>query len=58
MAEQKQANHGQQDWEDRACQTFSAERKEDFVVLVLAGITLALVWTGLVGPQFFKSLFF
>jgi hypothetical protein len=58
MAEENKANNVQQDWEDRACQTFSAERKEDMVVLVLAGLTVALVWTGLVGSQFFKSLFF
>lgn len=48
----------QNDWEDRASATFSAERKEDFVVLILAAITVALVWTGMIGPQFFKSLFF
>lgn len=48
----------QNEWEDRASQTFSAERKEDFVVLIMAAITVALVWTCLVGPQFFNSLFF
>lgn len=58
MAKQTIDNNVHQEWEDRACQTFSAERKEDFVVLVMAGITVVLVWTGLVGPQFFKSLFF
>lgn len=47
-----------QEWEDRASKTFSAERKEDIVVLVMSAITVAVVWTGLVGPQFFKSLFF
>jgi hypothetical protein len=46
------------EWEDRACKTFSAERKEDFVVLVLAGITVLLVWVGSIGPKFFNSLFF
>jgi hypothetical protein len=45
-------------WEDRACKTFSAERKEDSVVLILAAITVALVWTGILGPKFFTSLFF
>jgi hypothetical protein len=58
MAEQQKDDQVRQDWEDRACQTFSAERKEDFVVLALAGITVLLVWTGVIGPQFFKSLFF
>jgi hypothetical protein len=48
----------QKEWENRASQTFSAERKEDFVVLILAAVTVAVVWTGLAGPQFFKSLFF
>ena len=47
-----------QEWEDKACKTFSAERREDFIVLMLAGITVVLVWTGIVGPTFFKSLFF
>jgi hypothetical protein len=46
------------EWEERASKTFSAERKEDFFVLILSGITVALVWTGLIGTKFFKSLFF
>jgi len=45
-------------WEERACKTFSAERKEDTVVLVLAAITVALVWTGILGSKFFNSMFF
>jgi hypothetical protein len=53
---EKQTVHNE--WEDRASQTFSAERKEDVVVLILAAITVAVVWTGVVGSQFFKSLFF
>ncbi|MFP5213225.1 MAG: hypothetical protein ACLGPL_07580 [Acidobacteriota bacterium] len=55
MAESKK---DAQNWEERASNTFSAERKEDFFVLVLAGITVLLVWTGIVGPKFFNSLFF
>lgn len=46
------------EWEDKAKNTFSAERKEDVFVLVLAAITVFLVLTGIVGPTFFKSLFF
>lgn len=36
----------------------SAERREDYMVLILAAITVALVSTGAIGPTFFKSLFF
>lgn len=46
------------EWEDRANQKFSAERKEDFLVLILAAITVVVVCTGLVGSQFFKWVFF
>lgn len=56
MADLEKENR--EEWEDRACKTFSAERKEDSVVLVLAGITVVLVWSGLIGVNFFKSLFF
>ena len=45
-------------WEDKASATFSAELKEDFVVLILAAVTVAAVWAGVIGPKFFKSLFF
>ncbi|MCU0588045.1 MAG: hypothetical protein MUF52_07790 [Syntrophobacteraceae bacterium] len=47
-----------EDWDERACRTFSAERREDTVVLVLAAITVVLVWSGMIGTDFFKSLFF
>lgn len=46
------------DWEEKAKSTFSAERREDFVVLVIAAITVILVLTGTIGPKFFGSLFF
>lgn len=46
------------EWEEKAKSTFSAERKEDIVVLILATITVMLVMTGVLGPNFFKSLFF
>jgi hypothetical protein len=52
-----QAIHLEQ-WENKAKAADSAERKEDYMVLVLAGITVALVMSGLIGPGFFKSLFF
>jgi hypothetical protein len=44
--------------ESKAKAADSAERREDYVVLMLAGITVALVLTGAIGPGFFKSLFF
>jgi hypothetical protein len=45
-------------YEARAKATFSAERKEDIFVLAVAGITVALVLVGVIGPSFVKSLFF
>jgi hypothetical protein len=45
-------------YEEKAKSTFSAERKEDYFVLVVAAITVALVLTGAIGPNFYKSLFF
>lgn len=45
-------------YEAKAKSTFSAERKEDYFVLVLATVTVVLVLTGVIGPGFFKSLFF
>lgn len=42
----------------KAKSTFSAERKEDYFVLAVAAITVALVMSGAIGPNFFKSLFF
>lgn len=44
--------------EAKAKATFSAERKEDLVVLVIAAIVVALVITGVIGPKFYSSLFF
>ncbi len=58
MSKECNQQNVQKEWENRASQTFSAERKEDLVVLVMAAITVAVVWTGIVGPKFFKSLFF
>jgi len=55
MSEQIQANN---EWADKAKSTFSAERKEDVFVLIISTITVILVLTGLIGPGFFKSLFF
>jgi hypothetical protein len=45
-------------YEAKAKSTFSAERKEDYFVLALAAITVALVMSGAIGRGFFKSLFF
>lgn len=44
-------------WEDKAKSTFSAERKEDFFVLIVSAITVLLVLAGIIGPKFYKSLF-
>lgn len=44
--------------EAKAKATFSAERKEDFVVLFIAAIVVILVVSGFIGPKFYSSLFF
>ncbi len=46
------------EFEAKAKATFSAERREDYVVLVMAVIVLILVLGGLIGPKFYRSLFF
>lgn len=46
------------EWQERAEKTFSAERKEDIVVLIISTITVILVLSGIIGPKFYKSLFF
>lgn len=62
MATQENGNGAGQangtDYEQKAKATFSAERHEDFVVLALAAVTVALVVAGVIGPNFVKSLFF
>jgi hypothetical protein len=55
MAEENEKN---KEWEQKAKSTFSAERKEDYFVLFLAAIATVLVLTNVIGPKFFKSLFF
>ena len=44
--------------EAKAKATFSAERKEDIVVLVMAAIVVVLVLVGAIGTKFYSSLFF
>ncbi len=46
------------EFEEKAKKTFSAERREDYVVLVLATITVILVLAGVIGKKFYGSLFF
>lgn len=46
------------DYEKKAQETFSAERKEDVFVLFMAAIAIVLVKIGVIGPSFVKSLFF
>jgi len=48
----------QDDYAEKAKSTFSAERKEDFFVLGLAAVVVVLVLTGVIGPNFYRSLFF
>ncbi|GEM_PF-873835 len=44
--------------EAKAKATFSAERKEDIVVLVMAAIVVVLVLVGAIDTKFYSSLFF
>ena len=46
------------EFEDKAKKFFSAERKEDIWVLILAAITVILGLTGVITPKTFPSLFF
>lgn len=45
------------EFEEKAKKTFSAERREDYVVLVISTITVILVLAGIIGSKFFSSLF-
>jgi hypothetical protein len=46
------------EFEEKSKKTFSAERKEDIWVLILAAITVILGLTGVITPKTFSSLFF
>ena len=46
------------EFEDKAKKVFSAERKEDIWVLILAAITVILGLAGVITPKTFTSLFF
>lgn len=46
------------EYEAKAKSTFSAERKEDYFVLGVAAVIVALVIAGIIGPKFYNSLFF
>ncbi|MCG2721406.1 MAG: hypothetical protein L6290_05240 [Thermodesulfovibrionales bacterium] len=46
------------EFEEKAKKVFSAERKEDIWVLVLAAITVILGLAGVITPKTFPSLFF
>lgn len=48
----------QTEYESKAAKTFSAERREDYFVLILSVIAVVLVMTGIIGPNTVKSLFF
>lgn len=58
MSENSMQTEQNKQWEDKAKASDSAERKEDYVVLVISGITVALVAANIIGPNFLKSLFF
>jgi hypothetical protein len=58
MSEQNNQADQNKQWGAKAKAQDSAERKEDYMVLILAGITVVLVVTGVLGPNFMKSLFF
>ncbi|MDI1472349.1 MAG: hypothetical protein QMD43_04200 [Thermodesulfovibrio sp.] len=45
-------------FEEKAKETFNAERREDYAVLIIATITVILVVLGIIGTQFYSSLFF
>jgi len=46
------------EFEEKAKKVFSAERKEDIWVLIMAAITVILGLTGVITPKTFPSLFF
>lgn len=58
MSDQDSVKEYHQQLEKKAKTADSAERREDYMVLVMAAITVALVSSGVIGPTFFKSLFF
>jgi hypothetical protein len=46
------------EFEEKSKKVFSAERKEDIWVLIMAAITVILGLTGFITPKTFSSLFF
>ncbi len=58
MSEQTNPTAQHDQWAAKAQVQDSAERKEDYMVLVIAAVTVALVMTNAIGSNFFKSLFF
>jgi len=58
MSNHPQQDNGQSKWAAKAKAQDSAERKEDYMVLAMATITVAMVMANIIGPNFFKSLFF
>jgi hypothetical protein len=58
MRDQNASNGQSRQWEVKSKAADSAERKEDYMVLVMAAITVVLVMAKVIGPGSFKSLFF
>jgi hypothetical protein len=46
------------EFEEKSKKVFSAERKEDIWVLIMAAITVILGLTGVITPKTFSSMFF
>lgn len=58
MSDQTASNDQSRQWSDKSKAADSAERQEDYMVLLVAAITVVLVMVGVIGPGSFKSLFF
>jgi hypothetical protein len=58
MSDQNASNDLSKQWVDKSKAADSAERKEDYVVLLMAAITVVLVMSGTIGSTSFNSLFF
>ena len=58
MSDENVSNGQSSQWQDKSQAADSAERQEDYMVLVVATITVVLVMAGVIGTGSFKSLFF
>lgn len=58
MSDENVSKEQSRQWDDKSRAADSAERKEDYMVLVMAAITVVLVMAKVIGPRSFTSLFF